>query len=605
MMHINFADFGKAEIPNEFKTAQLQGSVTLIPHQLAFRVVEEVVNPYGCGPSLYLTGPGGVGKTSILFQAASESLRHNREAATLTVSAPTNASAEGLCIPVERRLFLLMYIPNTSDLIEKSPEYVALHLCRMVIALNAHLLKQETDLYNVLIDQNETGLERWTKFCLQLVDSSLRSLILLDQWNAVVNHASNFDVTHPLTCFDRLSATIGNSKFVAALSSSFLPIDSLAFSGAEGNDNERKIDPFSWEETKKLRDIWSQRLPPINVNEALLLILFNETGGIPRLCEYFAAIRSANPDATTDDFDWRQRCINYYTGRIIRFQQHINDDNMKSRFINELTSLYLLNQGLPCVSCSTASRWLCSGLLVRREDRLVPVNPFVRRAVNAFVFQEQSQILRQLYHDSATKWRAVELFVALKFRECRQHTLVGTNLCGKNDKSLDIVEDNLKSVELSIDFARDPNAFLDRHNGGLPFPGGTILIPSWPNHAVPDMVLLVNLGEVPLPVLIFVQVSMSAYADHRTKIRDLLMKPRGWNASVLKSFMLAFGLDFPVSESDLENGTLPERVRYIYATTSTKLVQLRDSCRTHDVILMREQNISAMDEVMWNIMVSE
>ncbi|RYH11063.1 hypothetical protein EON65_38985 [archaeon] len=79
---------------------------------------------------MYLTGPGGVGESSILFMTAAAVLRHNAQLLSCCGLQQTAASSDPSS-PI-----LLLYISNAGELVRLSCEEAAVELCKMVNSLN-------------------------------------------------------------------------------------------------------------------------------------------------------------------------------------------------------------------------------------------------------------------------------------------------------------------------------------------------------------------------------------------------------------------------------------------------------------------------------------
>lgn len=574
-------------------TGEPNGTVMLLPHQMTNTLLHNVLTANSAPPPMYFTGPGGVGKSTILFMTAATVLRHNDQQWSDRDQQQAIASSD-ISSPI-----FLFYVANAGDLIALSSEEAAAELCKMVGSLNPR--KDEfVKVLEVLDREDLSNLERWNKMCLKLRETDIRNLILVDQWNAIKETSTDPD--HPLRRFRTIGAKIGFSKFVGAVSSSFTPIDvdGGVFRDGEAECAKCRIEPLNMEDLRALRDIWAVRQPPVEVNDATLFALHECTGGIPRLCEFFAAARSSNFIATIDDPDWRQKCTNYYVGRMKSISRNLQEPDIRKCFHGELASLFLRNRELPNADSVFASRWLSSGLLEPDESRrfLVPVNLFVRKAIDNYVSSEQTLLLKNMYADRPTRWRALELFVFLQLWKGRV-TLTGTDLRGTDQMVLQFDDERLQIIDVNQDFARDPQHFLEQHNGGQPFEAGVALVPSWTTHPVADVVLFVNVENYPKPQIIFVQVSMSSYTDHISKIPNLHpMVPNNWKLSVLKSYQTVFGITNNPNR-DIAKGKLPQNVKYVYVTTNKTVLGPSSQYSGHSVFLMRSENIEKLDRQLW------
>jgi hypothetical protein len=171
-----------------------------------------------------------------------------------------------------------------------------------------------------------------------------------------------------------------------------------------------------------------------------------------------------------------------------------------------------------------------------------------------------------MYAYKPTAWRALELFFFLQLRNGRT-LLTGTDLRNTDTAVLQFSHDQLQIIDVSLDFARNPQQYLDRHNGGQQFEAGSLLIPTWVAHPMADVVLFVRVENYTDPQMIFVRVSPSSYSVQQSKIPSLHpMAHTNWMHSVLGSYQIAFGI-IGVPNRDIAKGKLPPNVQYVYATT--------------------------------------
>ncbi len=574
---IDISAFNRAPIPPELSRVVKNSSVTLLERSLTGELFSDFLNYQTSPPPVYLTGPGG--KSSILFMLASKALEHNKKHSTTH--------------PI-----FLFYCPNSSQLATLSCEEAAIHLINMVKLLNSNV----TIFKDLLtIDDTQSFLFNWNRLCNRLRLSTHLNLLLVDQWNAIID-ATFLHEDHPLRRFRTIETRIGfSSQFIAAVSSSFSPLDSPTdtFRDAEAETAKQRIEPLSMDELLLLKNIWADRYPSITFDEVVIKALYKVTGGIPRLCEFFAVER-AKRGVTTNDPDWIRLCTNHYVTRLRSIFDSIPLELRKSMQA-ELGSLYLRNRELPNANSLSESRWTSSGLLTTDPSKryLVPVNLFVRKSIDNFVASGQTSLLKNLYADAATCWRAIELFTFLQLRTGGAKLLIGTNLRGDERSELHIAHNHLNVIDITLEFASDPVAYLQNHHNGNPFPVGTMLIPNWTCHPVADAVLFVTIDNLASPQIVFVQVSQSSYSEHSSKISDLLRVHRGWRFSVLESYRIAFGTSTDLNEERVLKGKLPPDVKYIYVTTSQTLMKKAVQYSGHNVFLMRQENLRKLDEAMW------
>eukprot|EP01031_Cornospumella_fuschlensis_P028704 gene28704-34652_t len=543
VVDIDISEFNGSPVPDELGIIAQDGIVTLLPRQLSGEILNTIVNASSPSAPFYITGPGGVGKSSILFMTAAAVFRHNSDIQQASNSAERKPSSGEQ--PSKRAKMndpiLLIYVANSGTLVNLLPEEAAGYLCNLILNLNKPLMEENRQLYDILTADNVSNLDCWDNLCSRLSRTNVRCLILIDQWNAIIEGMSAIPKSHPLLRFCTISAIVGTkSMFVAAVSSSFSPLDvEGVFRDATAVRCKNEIQPLSLCELRAVRDIWASRCRPAVVNDDTLNLLHEATGGIPRLCEMFAETLCKDPSVTIDSLGWRRKCKDYYVSRIQSVERHISDSAVLLSFKWELASLFLRNRDLPNRDSKSASRWESSGLLISdaKGQFLVPVNPFVRSAIDTFIFSVQNHLLKALYADHATRWRAIELYISLTLRKGSVR-LAGTDLRCEHQRALQVNHlDEINVVEVHRDFAIDPQAYLVQHNHGRPYPAG-----------------------VTEPQIIFVQVSMSSYSSHTSKIPHLEATHDGWKYSVFRSYLIAFGMENLVGASSISEGKLPRRI---------------------------------------------
>lgn len=609
VVDIDISEFNGSPVPDELGIIAHDGIVTLLQRQLSCDILNTILNASSPSAPYYITGPDGIGKSSILFMTAAAVLRHNSDIQQASNSAerkPSSGEQPSKRAKMNDRI-LLIYVANSGTLVNLSPEEAAGYLCNLILNLNKPLMEENRQLYDILAADNVSNLDCWDNLCSRLCITNVRCLILIDQWNAIIEEMSAFPKSHPLLRFCTISAIVGiKSMFVAAVSSSFSPLDvEGVFRDATAVRCKKEIQHLSLCELRSVRDIWASRRRPAVVNDDTLNLLHEATGGIPRLCEMFVETLCKDPSVTIDSLGWRRKCKDYYVSRIQSVDRHILDCAVQQSFKWELVSLFLRNRDLPNRYSKSASRWESSGLLISdaKGQFLVPVNPFVRSAIDTFIFSVQNNLLKALYAHRATRWRAIELYISLTLRKGSVR-LAGTDLRCEHHSALQVNHqlDEINVVEVHIDFAIDPKAYLVQHNHGRPYPAGTMLIPTWTTHPVSNMVLFVNLEGVAEPQIIFVQVSMSSYSSHTSKIPHLEAMHDGWKYSVCRSYLIAFGMEKLVGANSISEGKLPRRISYVYATTCPDKMEATTKCSGHDVFLMRQDNLVSLDTAVWGEM---
>eukprot|EP01031_Cornospumella_fuschlensis_P034351 gene34351-41581_t len=399
---VSIEDFQITPIPDELRLVAKNGIVSLLSRKLTDDIFKMIINAWSLRTSFYITGPSGIGKSSILFMTAAAVLRHNAEWSQRSKQVNQSSAGKTSDEQASKRLrtdssgtlslpIFLLYLANSDTLVGLRPEEVAGYLLHMIVGLNEPFIAQNAELQELLNpDGNSSQLDLWNNLCSALVAmKDVRCLILIDQWNALIE--ASLSDPHPLHRFSTFSAAMGaKSMLVAAVSSSFSPLD--VEEGGVSRDAtairfKHEVQPLTLDELKALRDIWAGR-DEVVVDDTTLDLLHQATGGIPRLCEMFVDELRSNPGVTVDHPSWRRKCTDYYVALIKSVDRRISNPAVRQSFKAGLASLLLLNYELPNVDSKSASRWESSGLLIRESSGqfLVPANPFVRAAIDAFIF---------------------------------------------------------------------------------------------------------------------------------------------------------------------------------------------------------------------------
>ncbi|RYD53853.1 MAG: hypothetical protein EOP56_19805, partial [Sphingobacteriales bacterium] len=235
VVDIEINDFNGIPVPDEIAIIAQDGLVTLLPRQLSGDILNTIVNASSPPAPLYITGPGGVGKSSILFMTAASVLRRNAEwfriqqASKSLADEPAGEQAsKRMRMNASGYPVLLIYIANSGTLVNRSSEEAAGYLCNTILNLNRPLIEENGELRDLLTAAANltSNLYCWDNLCNKLSRMNVRCLILIDQWNAIIEGSSELSDSHPLLRFCTISAFVGTkSMFVAAVSSSFSPLD--------------------------------------------------------------------------------------------------------------------------------------------------------------------------------------------------------------------------------------------------------------------------------------------------------------------------------------------------------------------------------------------
>ncbi|KJE95724.1 hypothetical protein CAOG_06146 [Capsaspora owczarzaki ATCC 30864] len=291
-----------AEISDRANVITVEHPLELVPRSLALHLLDNITTAVNAPANAYLTGSGGVGKSTVLFILLVRALDYTARQLRQPPESP------------QRPLFVL-YVASTASIARLRPDPAAASLCRILEMLNRPLLNlpQYADLLALLrpaiapIRAHGVALAAWNAVCdYCAATTTFCSLFILDQWNAMFDPAvvvAGLPQDHPLQSLGFMGARFGVSMFVAAVSSSFDPLDAArgVFRDAEAHACKQMVRPLSHAETQVLQQTWLSRNPPVRISDNIMADLHRITGGIPRLCELFGS----RPFASVEDAEFR------------------------------------------------------------------------------------------------------------------------------------------------------------------------------------------------------------------------------------------------------------------------------------------------------------
>ncbi|KJE93422.1 hypothetical protein CAOG_04215 [Capsaspora owczarzaki ATCC 30864] len=581
----------------------------------------------------YLTGVGGVGKSSILLMLAVLAMRHNRAfferlaAAPAPAPAPVNAPAAP---PFDGAIFLI-YLPQTDAFIQQPPEVAANQLIEKLRIANRRLLNSrmlDEPAFELLKDafvrqKNSSGhfesaLNQWGRINAALVglesqSHRFRVLVLIDQWNSIIHrkalpvgHEDKLTADHPAQAFYKLSSQFGFSLFVAAVSSSFDLGSENALKDGQSSGRKIPIPPLTAAEAETLRAIWYHRNPPENkprlkVTAEQMQKLFLKVGGVARILQYYASSRyEANPDT-----NFAELCEEYYDKRLKRLIESYRPLDTFNDLVQDLSTIFVHGR----LSVHLSEVWLKTGMVKKdpaEPEQLIPVSDLARSAAARVFKAAGGGFLHLIYAVATIRWYAIETFVLLHLRY-PTNVLRGISP-SQTELSLPTTVSETHVLDRSIG-AGNVEAYLKTYNNGHPFPANTLFLPGWSTHPVADAVLLTTKPQPnatqpnatqpnATPTLVFFQISESPYNKHGTQIPHLATSVLSKSTTVIDTYRALYGIgdDAAYDTPQIRQGQLPECVKYIYATTDTS------TSTTHSVFFMQASHLRWLDATGWDRM---
>ncbi|KJE98005.1 hypothetical protein CAOG_09157 [Capsaspora owczarzaki ATCC 30864] len=620
---VSSADLEGITVPDEIK-ALLDShgkSVELLDRNNSSDLFQRLLTSDEAPRPHYLTGVGGVGKSSILLMMVVLAMRHNRAfferlaaPAPAPAPAPVNAPA---ATPFDGAIFLI-YLPKTDAFIQQPPEVAASQLIGDLRIANRRLLSSGfldepafRKLKDAFVRQKnssghfESALNQWGRINAALVglesqSHRFRVLVLIDQWNSIIHHKAlpvghedKLKADHPAQAFYKLDAAFGFSLFVAAVSSSFNMSADNALKGAQISKSSVPIAPLTSTEAETLRAIWYYRNPPTNqprleVTAEQMQRLFLKVGGVARILQFYADSRYEKDS----DTNFATLCMDYYDRRLKRLIELYRPLESFKDLVQDLTTIFVHGR----LSVRFADVWLQTGMVKRDSGdltQLIPVSDLVRRAGITVFRAERGGFLHLIYAVATIRWHAIEAFFLLHLRDSTM--LSGVSRSGAR-LSLTTTVSDVHVLDRSVG-AGNVKTYLQTHNNGKPFPANTLFIPGWSNHPVADAVLLTTRLNT-TPALVFFQVSQQSYSNHASKIPELATSPLSNGTSVIDTYRELYGIhcDSAYQTPGIAQGQLPECVKYVFATSDTSI------STSHSVFFMQASHLREMDPAGWENM---
>lgn len=209
----------------------------------------------------------------------------------------------------------------------------------------------------------------------------------------------------------------------------------------------------------------------------------------------------------------------------------------------------------------------CSGLFTWDEDHkeYIIVCPSALRVIFAELSRSLSETIGLLMEVEGFQWRLLELFITQKL----QYVATNNSQMQMTYTSLDIPRGTKRSLaEPTICISLNDYLYQRRGQELGAIHAGTLII-CYDKHPVVDLVVFTGNEE-----LLFLQISESAYSDHRTKYPALFKSlVAGTNESILSYYAnRAICPSHKAHWKNLDNlqYKFPQGIYYVYITTSPK-----------------------------------
>ncbi|RUS30984.1 hypothetical protein BC938DRAFT_478673 [Jimgerdemannia flammicorona] len=410
-------------------------------------------------------------------------------------------------------------------------------------------------------------------------------LVAVDEWNARFSQdASCEEVLH---AFD--DNKLKSGLWLYSISAAFNPV--RGFRNADATTIPIKIPSYTEEEFVSILECqqYFKRLPAdIDKNQ-----IRKHSALIPRMVFYWCLDWNPNLENPFQDVlvSFSDRAIKYYKARIKKTLDRAKDKSKDDKtLIHQTMAFFYLN--IPVVSLT--EQWENSGLFINEKSEMDRgeyvykcVCPPVSKAIAKY-FQEYAKPTIDVLVG-----RALELLVSRHFRRG------GISTISLADKDLMGQERQVKKLNVSVSIDLEQTKPLIN----TPILPGTFLILRR-GHPACDFIAYSseNRGE-----LFFIQISISSYVAHDSKVTDLEKIPVKGNKSILECYVDLCQTEdgnkrfSKVKAIDIENlgKKLPKGVYYVYITTSDSVIRSNNSVKDHPVILVQGDDIKSVVGPDW------
>jgi hypothetical protein len=467
-----------------------------------------------------LTGVSGAGKSVLMFQTVEQ------------------ARSMG---------WIVVYFPMANKLEEETDR---ISECREIVEMliekhEGQLAKIESDepgfahlLAFMQVKKLSKEVVEWTSHILHVLrrQKTFKVLVAVDRFNAIAG--KGVDQLKELAWLaDMSSVDVKYGVFLTAVSASFNSHAHLRDGDALVKDMFTEVLPYDLLELKKAVAFYKDKYGQLSAMKEKTIIYL--TGCVPRLvmllCEFM------------DEGTFVRKATSYYQERVTRVWERL--------VANDYRFAFKLFANKQIVQSDVTPPWVETGLVLS-DGRLVC--PAATEAVRAQFWRSASDGMTRAFDvmlaNSATRGHAFEL---LMINSIRGHSwkLEGTRLSDKKSILLDM---HVGSVVIQ---PQDETLKSDPEPGTLVFCSD--------GHSVVDLVLYTNSKS-----LVFIQISVSAYADHNTKVGDLFSCKMKNGSTVFDTYCNWCGLKTSRTNRKKIGRKIP--AYYIYVTSSKVKSQTED-----------------------------
>eukprot|EP00211_Chloroparvula_japonica_P004408 CAMPEP_0119132516 /NCGR_PEP_ID=MMETSP1310-20130426/11878_1 /TAXON_ID=464262 /ORGANISM="Genus nov. species nov., Strain RCC2339" /LENGTH=690 /DNA_ID=CAMNT_0007123153 /DNA_START=125 /DNA_END=2197 /DNA_ORIENTATION=+ len=468
------------QMPNDLKSVHLNFEnedrevMNLVPRSLTGKLKSRI--KHGHGYTAYLGGPGGYGKSTILYQLVCE-LLNDKDICVFYIPELHNVLQEP---DMEEGIIQLLDRLRKQALVQQEKSALTSRVRSLLLSLDAKCIES--------LERKGLIMTRFKKV-LSCIRGNSNMVLIVDQWNAAFLEVKGIHQELAINFQGILNSTSGN--IICAVSASFVCTNSrLALPDGTEQTKRVEVSKFSASDGEALIRYYQSRRGYRSVTESDIEVIMRLTSGIPRLIRFVEEFDLSNRSAWEPKL--KEKATKYYTKCI---EERIIKPNAGGEKDFAITLLMAcLGKG---ESSPLDSGW---GLFqMGADNRMVPVSEFVLCAARQRLHRKDSLLsLKELVPRECNGY-LLELYVIYCLEYMKEQykplSFDGSNIFGS------IM--NVRKLDPSDIYAEDFKLHI----------GDAIVICG--NFPVIDFVVYTGNR------IAFIQVSMSAYSSHRKHYRHL------------------------------------------------------------------------------------